>query len=340
MASSNKAQDPAAAALLAIEEALNLRPAGSSAAPAEANPTGTASADKATEHLFGELEAATPRPERSRPPRGDARTLEPRQAAIGGERVSAAPGAEIHAAERSGGAAPPMQPANDDRQSAGEILRAFQSRSNRVPAVFVAACSCLWVILALGYFIANRAVLFDLPAASLLPQATLYLMTIVGPVIFAVVTAALLRRGQEMRLAARSMTEVAVRLAEPETIAAGQMVTLSQAIRREVASMGDGIERALARASELDTLVRSEVSNLERSYSDNERRVRTLVDELASERESILTNADRVRGAISLAHENLSRDLAGSSTRFAESVGEAAGRVTASLNSKGEEIKT
>jgi len=62
------------------------------------------------------------------------------------------------------------------------------------------------------------------------------------------------------------------------------MVTLSQAIRREVASMGDGIERALARASELETLVRSEVSNLERSYSDNERRVRSLIDELASER--------------------------------------------------------
>ena len=165
-------------------------------------------------------------------------------------------------------------------------------------------------------------------------------MTIAGPVIFFLVTAALLRRGQEMRLAARSMTEVAVRLAEPETIATEQMVTLSQAIRREVASMGDGIERALARASELETLVRSEVSNLERSYSDNERRVRSLIDELASERESILTNADRVRGAIALAHDNLSRDFAGASSRFAESAGEAAGRVTASLNSKSEEIKT
>ena len=40
MASSNKAQDPAAAALLAIEEALNLRAASESAEPGEgpANP--------------------------------------------------------------------------------------------------------------------------------------------------------------------------------------------------------------------------------------------------------------------------------------------------------------
>src|SRR3977135_3723690 len=157
-------------------------------------------------------------------------------------------------------------------------------------------------------------------------------MTTMGAVSFFVGTVALLRRGQEMRLAARSMTEVAVRLAEPETIAAGQMVTLSQAIRREFASMGDGIERALARASELETLVRSEVSNLERSYSDNERRVCSLFDELATERESILTNADRVRGAIALAHDSLSRDLAGASSRFAESVGEAAGRVPAAVH--------
>ncbi|MGH6847206.1 MAG: hypothetical protein ACREC0_07155, partial [Methylocella sp.] len=255
MASSSKAQDPAAAALLAIEEALNLPAAGQSAGPAGANPLGEASADKVKEPLLREREAATPRPGPSRPPRDAARPLEPRPAAIGGEPLfdpaganSSVPDAETQALERSGGAAPPMRPANDDRQSAGEILRAFQSRSNRVPAGFIAACSGLWVIFALGYLIANRAVLSNLPAGSLLPQATLYLMTLAGPVIFALVTAALLRRGHEMRLAARSMTEVAVRLAEPESIAAGQMVTLSQAIRREVASMGDGIERALARA--------------------------------------------------------------------------------------------
>ena len=62
------------------------------------------------------------------------------------------------------------------------------------------------------------------------------------------------RRANEMRLTARSMTEVAIRLAEPETVATEQVVSLSQAIRREVASLGDGIERALARASELETI--------------------------------------------------------------------------------------
>src|ERR1019366_7231894 len=281
MASSNKAQDPAAAALLAIEEALNLRVPDQAAGPgdASARPIG---ADKAKGRLPGEREAMVPRPESPRRSRDAMRTPEP--AAIGEDRLfgparaNPAQPEETQVPEHPGAAAPPLRPANDDRQSAGEILRAFQTRYNRSPAVIVAACSVLWIIVTLAYFIANREVLFKLSPATLLPQATLTLMTIAGPVIFFLVTAALLRRGQEMRLAARSMTEVAVRLAEPETIATEQMVTLSQAIRREVASMGDGIERALARASELETLVRSEVSNLERSYSDNERRVRSLID--------------------------------------------------------------
>ena len=115
-------------------------------------------------------------PAPSRPPHDAARTLE-RSAAIDEDRLfgparanTAAPGTETQTPERSGGAAPSIQPANDDRQSAGEILRAFQSRSNRVPTAFVAACPGLWVILILGYFIANRAVLFDLPAGPCYPR--------------------------------------------------------------------------------------------------------------------------------------------------------------------------
>ncbi|HMF05701.1 MAG TPA: apolipoprotein acyltransferase, partial [Methylocella sp.] len=346
MPNPNKAQDPAAAALLAIEEALNLRVGVESAKTAETS-SGAASANRAKERAKGEREPAASSADtlRQNRERDSARLLEPRPIASDEERLfgsriesgGAAP-AGIDQAERSGLVSPPVRPANDDRRSAGEILRSLQSRQERIPAALVSVCSILWILLSVSYVFANRATLFDLPVGALLPQAAFYLMAIAGPVVFLVLSVALLRRGHDMRLAARSMTDVAIRLAEPETIATEQIVTLSQAIRREVASMGDGIERALARTSELETLVRSEVSNLERSYADNERRIRALVDELAAEREAILTNADRVRGAIALAQENVSRDLSGASARFAESVGEAAGRVTAALNSKGEDI--
>ena len=78
------------------------------------------------------------------------------------------------------------------------------------------------------------------------------------------------------------MAEVALRLAEPENIAGDRILTVGQAVRREVSAMNEGIERTIARASELETLVHSEVNALERSYSDNEMRVRGLVQELGT----------------------------------------------------------
>ena len=61
------------------------------------------------------------------------------------------------------------------------------------------------------------------------------------------------------------MTEVAFRLAEPENIAQDRIMMVGQAVRREVAAMGEGIERTLARAVELETLVHTEVNELERA---------------------------------------------------------------------------
>ena len=191
--------------------------------------------------------------------------------------------------------------------------------------MIAAGLSVLWAGMWGIYAWTNWAALFGEGADVPRSQLALYLLGIVGPIVFFFVTATMARRAQEMRLTARSMTEVALRLAEPEAAATEQMVTLSQAIRREVASMGDGIERALARAGELETLVRSEVSNMERSYGDNERRIRALIDELSSERESLLVNADRVRNAISGAHE-FSR---GNSTWLRHGLPKASGRPAA-----------
>ncbi len=333
MASSPKIHDPAAEALQAIEEALNLRAGlgdpfaieGAGAEPAR---------DLDKVYVPGDHSGPTDYRRKT----GGA----PRLPSTSEEPLFGPPRQDVPA---SAGEAAPGQsgrgafPANDDRHSAGEMLRAYQGRSNRAPTIIAALCSALWILLTTGFVVANRESLFGAANGSVLPTAALYLLTIAGPVVFFFVTAMMIRRGQEMRVTARSMTQVAMRLAEPETIATEQMVTLSQAIRREVASMGDGIERALARAGELETLVRSEVSNLERSFSDNERRVRALIDELAGERESILANADRVRGAISIAHDGVTRDIETASARFSDSVGEAAGRVTASVNAKGDEIR-
>ena len=161
---------------------------------------------------------------------------------------------------------------------------------------------------------------------------------IVVPVIFFFVLAHMFRRSQDMRLVAETMAEVAMRLAQPETAAREQIVTVGQAIRREVAAMGDGVERALARAAELEALVHNEVSALERAYNDNEVRIRDLLSELTNQRETLVNQAEQVRNAIASVHLDLSHDITSVGDLVADKVNEVAQRVTRSLTEKGEHI--
>ena len=86
----------------------------------------------------------------------------------------------------------------------------------------------------------------DLRNADNLGLAILALAAVfVLPPILFFVLAHMINRSREMRLVAQSMAEVAMRLGEPEAAARESLVTVGQAIRREVAAMGDGVERAL-----------------------------------------------------------------------------------------------
>ena len=158
------------------------------------------------------------------------------------------------------------------------------------------------------------------------------------PIIFFFGVAHMAWRAQELRLVAQSMAKVAMRLAEPESVARDSIVTVGQAIRREVAAMGDGVERALARASELEALVHNEVAALERTYSDNEVRIRSLLQELTNERDTLVGQAEQVRSAISNVQIDLTQDLSTISDLVGQQVNEAAERITNSLAEKGEHI--
>jgi hypothetical protein len=158
------------------------------------------------------------------------------------------------------------------------------------------------------------------------------------PVIFFFGVAHMAWRAQELRLIAQSMAQVAMRLAEPESVARDSIVTVGQAIRREVAAMGDGVERALARASELETLVQNEVAALERTYTDNEVRIRGLLQDLSNQRDTLVGQAEQVRSAINNVHIDLTQDLSTISDLVGQQVNEAAQRITHSLAEKGEHI--
>ncbi len=222
-------------------------------------------------------------------------------------------------------------PANDDRPAIGPIVQALAvRRPNAAPVIAAAIGSLLWLALC-GFYAASHfpwsgggeAVRQYLTK----PETVLLGLAGLGPLIMFFGFAALARRLQELRLAARSITQVALRLAEPETVASENVASLAQAIRREIATMGDGIERALARAAELETLVRSEVTTLERAYSDNERRIRSLIAEMADQREAILASGGRVRSVIDDAHRGIANDLETIAIRLSERVAGVGGEV-------------
>ncbi|MBS0246985.1 MAG: hypothetical protein JSR61_10220 [Proteobacteria bacterium] len=234
----------------------------------------------------------------------------------------------------------PRLPANDDRASMGVVLQGLRRRRARAPYAIATVVSIVWAAGAAALAFLARGELSTLLATPNVAIATVagIVAAVVVPVIFFYVLAHLFSRSQDLRLVAESMAEVAMRLAQPETAAREQIVSVGQAIRREVTAMGDGVERALARAAELEALVHNEVSALERAYNDNEVRIRDLLSELSNQRDTLVSQADQVRKAIGAVHLDLSHDITSVGDLVAEKVNEVAQRVTRSLTEKGEHI--
>ena len=200
--------------------------------------------------------------------------------------------------------------ANDDRFGASRLLYGLQGKSSPQPTYIAIALSVAWAVAVIVAEVLRIRALDDgtpLFANSL--ELVGFLAILVLPVASFFAIATLIRRSQELRLAATSITQAAVRLAEPETTASEKVASVGQAVRREVNALGDGLERALSRAGELEVMIHNEVTALERTYSENESRMRALIQELASQRDSVITNTDRVREAITESHTGLVFDL-------------------------------
>ena len=225
-------------------------------------------------------------------------------------------------------------PANDDRETIGNILQAIQKGRPRRNAYTVATLfSGLWIagvgFLAFAFLPALESIA-GLGSAGALAMIGL-IAVLVAPLLLFYFLASMAWRSQEMSMIAQSMAQMAVRFSEPEHIANGSIVTVGQAIRREVAAMGDGVERAIARAGELEALVANEVSSLERAYSDNEVRIRALLQDIAVQRDNLVGQAEQVRNAISGVQIDLRQDIALISDAIASRVDEVASRITGEI---------
>jgi hypothetical protein len=225
----------------------------------------------------------------------------------------------------------PRGAANDDRQSVGQILANMHRAPSRMPYLVALVVSVLWTAGQLFYararygeeFAAMKGITNFVDQPFFVPLAALIVLPVIGFFAFA----ALYRRSQQMHFVASAMAEITSRFAEPEGIASDAFVSVGQQIRREVAALGDGMERAVARAAELETVVRAEVATLERAYDENEMRVRALVESLQSERDGIMTHALRLQESIAGVHQSFTFDVDGVSERVNNSITEVTNRV-------------
>src|SRR5450755_3681071 len=236
---------------------------------------------------------------------------------------------------------PSRRAANDDRETIGQILQAIQKgRPARNVYTLATLFAGVWIVgaalLTISFLPSLQAAIGKGTGGTLVTAGLAALFF--APVLLFYFLASLSWRGQELRMIAQSMAQVAIRFSEPEGAASDSIVTVGQAIRREVAAMGDGVERALARAGELETLVQNEVAALERTYSDNEVRIRGLLQDLANQRDTLVGQAEQVRSAINNVHIDLTQDLSTISDLVGQQVNEAAQRITHSLAEKGEHI--
>jgi len=266
-----------------------------------------------------------------------------RDPARGNETGTSEPASEVFA-QRSRGTRErlPRSAANDDRQSVGQILQALHQKPSRTPIFAALFGSMAWVIG--GALIAGtqyRTASGAMPISEIAAQPSFLptLAAILLPPLLFVMTAMLIRRSQEMRHISRAMTEVTLRLAEPEGVSADAIVSVGQTIRREVAALGDGIERAVARASELESMVRGEVATLERAYDENENRVRALIGELNNERDAIVEHSAHLRDAIAHAHEAFAFDVQNVADRVASALDSTTGRITENILMRAEDAR-
>ncbi|MEZ5829462.1 MAG: hypothetical protein R3D01_14285, partial [Hyphomicrobiales bacterium] len=88
---------------------------------------------------------------------------------------------------------------------------------------------------------------------------------------------------------------------------------------------------------ELEAMVHNEVAALERSYGENELRVRTLISELATEREALANNSARVSEALKGVGAQVSRDISNASGAIDKKLAERGAQLTELLVSRSSE---
>ncbi len=250
--------------------------------------------------------------------------------------------------------------ANDDAPSLGGLIHSLDQKPSSAPFKYAAIGGVIWGLLGAGFawsmFAAELSQGAELASLLARPATFLVFAAIAVPVAVMWFLALLSWRAEELKLRSSTMTEVAVRLAEPDRMAEQSVASLGQAVRRQVSFMNDAVSRALGRAGELEALVHNQVADLERAYEDNERKIRGLIEGLSGERSALLDTSDRVTQSLrtlgdevpalieKLSHQQvkLADIIAGAGTNLSSlenAITQSVGRLETTLGAKTEHLQ-
>ena len=158
------------------------------------------------------------------------------------------------ARRRSAGPSRNRIAANDDGPSIGGLIFALQQKPSNAPYKFAGMASIVWGGLGVAFILAsitNAGPMVGWLELLARPTTFLTIAAIIVPIALLWLMAILAWRTEELRLRSSTMTEVAIRLAEPDRLAEQNAASLGQAVRRQVGFMNDAVSRALGRAAAL-----------------------------------------------------------------------------------------
>src|SRR3974377_943158 len=151
---------------------------------------------------------------------------------------------------------PPNRAANDDRANVGQVLQAIHRRPTPLPYAIAGVAAFLWVARSFttAYLFSEELHAILASPRTGIAAAVGLICAVVVPVVFFYVLAHMFRRRRMWHFVTETRAGGARRIAQRKAAANEEIVTVGQAIRREVAAMGDGVERAHAPAAELEAL--------------------------------------------------------------------------------------
>lgn len=220
--------------------------------------------------------------------------------------------------------------ANDDAPTIGGLIYALNQKPSRRIYMIAAAISGVWLVI--GALLSALMILPEWAKVASVgelfakPVILISLATVVLPIAVFWVIAWLMYQAQDLRLRSSAMTEVAIRLAEPDRSAEEAVATLGQSVRKQVNYMNESISQAISRAGELEAMVHNEVAALEQAFASNETRIRGLLDQFASQRDELSgtgENVQRTLRAISTEVPQLLENLQSQQAKIARLVGDA-----------------